>query len=216
MVHPRISRLLDATRFLGLRHMLWIAPRWLVRPEYDVLTRDLHPPLPQLPPGEPLHWTDLRAADIPHVLGLNPAMSEAEIRRRWEEGQECVLGWREGTLVYHQWYGRRPVYLRYLGRTLRLLKADYVMLDTFTHPALRGHGIAFVSTLRGFRRARDLGFARLVTIIAYWNTPGLRLAQNAGFTSVGTVGYWNIGLRRYFFATGKVCLEGDMSLSVLL
>ncbi len=214
MVSPPLVRFLDATRFLGFRNMLWIVPCWLVRPRYHVMTRDLRRPLPEVPPGEPLHWKELTEADLAQILAINPAMSEAEIRRRWDEGQECQLGWIEGALVYHGWHARRPVYLPYLGRTLRLLEGDYLLSDTFTHPAFRTRGIQLRTSIWSLHRARDQGCTRHLAINAWWNAPSLRVAQNTGFRRVGTVGYWTVGLRRFAFATGDVCLEGDDSLYV--
>ena len=91
-----LCRLLDANRALGLRRMLWVAPQWLLRQEYLVLVKDLRLPLPEVPAHESLQWTGFTEAQIDRVLAINPALSEAEIRRRLKEGQECLLGWMGG------------------------------------------------------------------------------------------------------------------------
>ena len=95
-------------------------------------------------------------------LAINPAMSEVEIRRRWDKGQEYLLSWIEGTMVYHGWHARRPVYLPYLGRTLRLLEGDYLISDTFTHAA--------------FRRRRDHRAARSILFSTVGSGPSAQLA----------------------------------------
>jgi GNAT superfamily N-acetyltransferase len=112
-------------------------------------------------------------------------------------------------LAHYQWYAQRPVYLGYLDRTLRLSEGDYLTAEAFTHRALRGHQIHTAAYLRHLRRARDLGFIRCIGIAPWWNAPSLRVAQRAGFTCAGTLGYWKTGLGRKWFATGDVHLEED-------
>ena len=205
-----IHRLLDAYRTLGLRRMLWVAPQWLLRQEYLVLVKDLRLPLPEVPAHESLRWTGFTEAQIDRVLAFNPALSEAEIRRRLNEGQECLLCWIGESLVHYRWDATVTPYLPYLGKTLRLLEGDIHGTDMFTHPAFRGRGIQTASSIMALHRARDLGLSRLITIVAWWNAPALRVnLQKTDRSVAGTVGFWNAGLCRYYFATGDVCLENS-------
>ena len=210
-----LCRLLDANRALGLRRLLWVAPQWLLRQEYLVFVKDLRLPLPDVPAHESLRWTAFTEAQIDRVLAINPALAEAEIRRRLREGQECLLAWIGESLVHYRWDATASPYLPYLGKTLRLSQGDINVTDAFTHPAFRGRGITAASTIVVLHRARDLGLSRFITIAAWWNAPVLRvILQKTGHSVVGTVGFWNAGLCRYYFATGDVCLENSTSVYV--
>lgn len=210
-----IHRLLDAYRTLGLRRMLWVAPQWLLRQEYLVYIKDLRLTLPDVPAHESLRWTGFAEAQIDRVLAINPALSEAEIRRRLKEGQECLLCWIGESLVHYRWDATASPYLPYLGKTLRFLEGNIHATDIFTHPAFRGRGIQTASSITALHRARDLGLSRLITIVAWWNAPAMRVnLQKSGHSVVGTVGYWNAGLWRYYFATGDVSLENSTSVYV--
>jgi len=209
-------RLLDANRTLGLRRLFWVAPRWLIRQEYLVCVRDLHQPLPEIPMRESLRWTIFTEAQTDLVLAINPALSETHIRRRLKEGQECLLGWMGESLVYYRWYAAATSpYLPYLGKTFRLLQGDVNGTDGFTHPAFRGQGIHTASVIVALRRARDLGLSRFISVVGWWNVPASRAnLQKSDHSVVGTVGFWNAGLWRHYFATGAVCLEGGTDVYV--
>jgi hypothetical protein len=214
-VHPLIFRFLEANRVLGLRRLLWIIPRWLVRREYFVLIRDLRLPIPDVPAHPPMRWTILTEAEISIVSAINPVMSKDEIRLRWKEGQECLLYWIGGSLVHYRWETTKPAHLPYLDRTLQLLKEDLLVANVFTHPVFRGSGIHSVSSYMGLCRSRDRGFTRSIAIVAWWNAPSLRVTwQKVGYTVAGTVGYWNIGPWKYYFASGYVCLGQDESMYI--
>ena len=201
-------RLLDANSALGLRRLLWVAPQWLVRQEYLVLVKDLRLPLPEVPARESLRWTAFTEAQIDQVLAINPALSEAEIRRRLEEGQECLLGWIERSLIHYRWDATASPYLPFLGKRLCFLQGDIFATDIFTHPAYRGRGIQTASSIMALHRARDSGLSRFITMPAWWNAPSLRVnLQKTGRSVAGTVGFWNAGLWRYYFTTGDVCLD---------
>jgi GNAT superfamily N-acetyltransferase len=192
-----------------------VAPQWMIRQEYVVFVKDLRLPLPEIPMHESLRWTSFTEDQIDRVLAINTALSEAEIRRRLKEGQECLLAWIGDSLAHCRWDLRGPHYLPYLGKTLRLSRGDINARDVYTHPSYRGRGLYAASTIMALHRARDLGLTRHITIASWWNTPALRgNLRNSGHTIIGTVGYWNAGLRRFYFTTGDVCLEGSTGLYV--
>ena len=196
--------------------MLWIVPGWMIRREYLVLVRNLRLPLPEIPSGESMEWTTLTEAVIPSVLAINPALSEAGIRRLWAEGQECLLCCMSGALAHYRWDTTTSAYLPYLGKTLSVLEGeDTIDSESFTHPAFRGRGMYSVSTIMALHRARDRGLTRSIGIVAWWNAPSLLVhLSKAGCTVAGTVGYWNMGLWRRYFATGDVCLDKGASIYV--
>ena len=180
-----------------------------------MFVKDLRQPLPAVPMRESLRWTSFTEAQIDRLLAINPALSEAEIRRRLREGQECLLAWIGESLVHYRWDATASPYLPFLGKTLLLLQGDVFAPDIFTHPAFRGRGIQTASSITALHRARNLGLSRFITMPAWWNTPSLRVnIEKTGRRVAGTVGFWNAGLRRYYFATGAVCLEGSTGVYV--
>ncbi len=212
-MHALVYRLLDANRTLGIRRLLWVAPQWLLRQEYLLLVKDLRSPLPEVPVPESLRWTPLTEAELDHILAMNRALSETEIRRRWKEGQECLLCWSDESLVHYRWDATASTYLPYLGKTLRLLPGDTHATDVFTHPLFRGRGIQTASSVLALHRAKELGFSRFITMPAWWNAPSLRVnLEKTGRRVVGTVGCWNLGVRSYHFTTGDVWFDQSGSI----
>lgn len=169
---------------------------------------DLRLPLPDVPVHESIYWRPLKEAEIPQVQAINPATSDAEVRRRLGEGQECLLYWIEESLVHYRWFTKQPAYLPHLGKTICPLKGDFLSLTAFTHPAFRGRGIASFSFIRALHHARDQGLTRSIGIVPWWNVPSIRAHwEKTGRTFAGTVGYWNVGLRKIHFTTGDVSLD---------
>ena len=213
-MHRLLSRLLDAYRTLGPRTLL-VGPRWLIRPEYLVIVRDLGRGTPTFAPDEAARWSWLREADIPGVLAINPALTVAGIRRMWAEGQECLTCWIDGGPVFYRWDTTGPAYLPYLGRTFLPRPGDLLISQVFTHPAYRGRGLLSASSAIAVPRARQRGATRVVALVAWWNGPPLHVARDKyGHTVAGTVGYWNIGRWRRHFTTGGGRLDGRTGIRV--
>ncbi len=214
-MHPLVLRFLDAYKNLGFSKMLRIGPRWLVHRKYLVIVRDLSHHPPEVPTHKPMHFTTLAENEISQVSTITPSMSEAEVRRRWGEGQECFLSWIGGILASYRWAITRPAFLPYLGKTFRPLEGDILAGPFYIHPAFRGGGIYTVLNIMAMHRAYDDGFSRTIAVLAWWNAPSLKVNQlKTGGTVVGTVGYWDAGLWRRYFASGDVCLDDDTSFYV--
>lgn len=189
--------------------MFLTIPAWSMRKRYLVVMKDFLFQDAGVPPSSLLEWRTLAEAQIPDVLAICPRLSRGEIRRRFEEGQECHLGWVEGRLVHFRWEAQKPAFLPYLGKKLQPLEGDLLITEVFTNPKFRGRGIYTASLHQAFGRARELGFRRVIGLAASWNTPALLAMEKTGRRVVGTVGYWNIlGYRRYF-GTGDVRFEQD-------
>ena len=213
-MHPLLSRLRDAYRAQGSR-MLLVGPRWLIRPEYLVIVRDLGRGTPVFAADGATRWSWLREADVPGVLAIHPVLTEADIRRMWAEGQECLTCWVDGAPVFYRWDTTDPAYLPYLDRTFLPRPGDLLISQAFTHPAYRGRGLLSASSAFAVPRARERGAARVVALVAWWNSPTLHVARDKyGHTVPGTVGYWNVGRWRRYFATGAVRLDGREAIYV--
>jgi hypothetical protein len=101
------------------------------------------------------------------------------------------------------------VYLPYLGLSLRLLAGDMCSTWTFTAPGSRGTGLMTVTSPASLHRMRAQGARRAVSVVAWWNTPSVRVTQqSAGRTVVGAVGCWRMGRWRRYVAEGAVRFDG--------
>lgn len=206
---PAFLHFLDICRALGVRQALRLAPQWIVRPRFLVLLRVFDDKPPAIARDEIIQWSTLKADDTSCLSSLNPALSEDEIRRRLAEGQECELAFVGEDLVHYIWRTTKPVYLPYLRRTYLPSPGEIFVMEVFTPPAFRRHGIYIQSIARTGARARQSGLRRQSSHVAWWNTPVLHTANKTGAQVVGTVGYWNLGFHRHYFATGRVSLKDD-------
>jgi hypothetical protein len=200
----------DALRTLGLRRTLTVSPRWAMRRTYLVLARDLQAPLPTLQPPSAVTWTELRPTEIDRVRSINPELSTAEVQHRLSEGQRCLLFWQEKVPAYYRWDTTQSCYLPYLGHTLRPLQGDLFTVEVFTNPRFRNRGIHSFATNLVLRQARQSGLRRSVTMVAWWNSPALRVAREKTERSViGTAGWWGLGPLRRHYTSGAVCLASQ-------
>ena len=203
-----VARLRDAYQAQGLRLPL-VAVRWLVRPEYLVIVRDLRRGSPSFTARDDVRWALLREPDLPALLAISPSLTEADVRRLWAEGQECLTAWIDDRLLFYRWDTCGPAYLPYLARTFLPRSGDQLVSHVFTHPAFRSRGLLSASRAYVEARVRELGATNEVALVAWWNAPPLHVAHGKyDFAVVGTVGYWRLGWWRRSFATGAVRLVG--------
>lgn len=210
-VQARLGEVLDTVPAVGARGAVTEVPRWLVRREFIVLAGNLHDAKP--PPGSPpgsLRLALLTATDVPSLTQLHPTMSDSEVRRRWAEGQECIVGWIGMAPAYYRWDSAGPAYLGYLHKTFCPPPLTILTLDVRTHPRFQGQRIGVFGAAFANRRSLERGHLRRVGLIARWNRHVVRYNLAIGASARGTVGYWHTGVRRLYFATGDVHVEGNM------
>jgi GNAT superfamily N-acetyltransferase len=201
-------RILDARRTIGVMQLARAAPRWLMRREFLVTVKDLTGPLPPIAPSPGVAWRRLTAAEIPQLVAKSPTLTAAEVWRRLREGQECWVGWLDGTPAHWRWETCTETHCPYLRRAVRPLDGDLWIVDVYTHPARRRRGLYTAATVTAMHRARERGHRRLIGLIAAWNLPVRRIAEDAlQRTVVGTVGYWAVGRERPPLVTGRVRLD---------
>ncbi len=209
-LQARLPKVLDTVRAVGARGVVTEMPRWLVRREFIVLAvrlRDARP-APRSPPGD-LRLATLTDIDVPSLTQLHPAMSESEVRRRWAEGQECIVGWIGMAPAYYRWDSGRPAYLDYLRKTFCPPPLTLLTLDVRTHPRFQGQRIGAFGAAFANRRGVERGQLQRVGLIARWNRHVMRYNLAIGASGRGIVGYWHTGVRRLYFATGDVRVEGN-------
>jgi hypothetical protein len=203
-------QVLDARRAIGVMKLARTAPRWLMRREFLVTVKDLTGPLPPIPPSPGVAWRRLAAAEIPQLVARSPTLTAVEVSRRLREGQECWVGWMDGVPAHWRWETCTETHLPYLRRAVRPLEGDLWIVDVYTHPARRGRGLYTAATVTAMHRARERGHRRLVGLIAAWNLPVRRIAEEKLQRSVvGTVGYWTVRRGHPPLVTGRVQVDGS-------
>lgn len=212
-----VRRVRDLAAAVGWSRACLLAPRWLVHRRYLVYASDLSRPQtrPAALAGLRVSELDDAGADAHGMAAVDPALTAAEVARRRAEGQRCLLGWWGDALAHCRWESERPTGLPYLGRVLRPLPGDQVLVDVFTAPRFRGHGIASAVMLTGMERARRVGCTRLVWLAAEWNagSTGMRAKVDRA-DPVGVVERWGIGPMRRFTARGLARFDADGCLIV--
>jgi hypothetical protein len=207
--------MLELKGLVGTMRMIAAVPAWCLRKRFFVLVKDLQTPLAKAPVKSDMDWTLLTVAMLPRVLAVNPSLTEQEIRRRWGEDQTCHLCWVDGEVAHYRWETQRPAYLPYLGKTLRLCDGDILITEAFTHARFRNRGIHTTSSLLALDQAKELGSRRVIGLAACWNSPALCAMQKAGRKVVGTVGYWRVLRRRFYFASKSVQIDDRGNVLVL-
>jgi GNAT superfamily N-acetyltransferase len=210
-----LFRLREARRALPARDLATALAAWLVRRVYLVTSRNLRDPLPSPPSVPGVTWTTLREADIVLLVASKPTLTDAEVRGRLAEGQRCAVGWLDGRPAHWRWEADGEVYLPYLGRRLRPGVGDRWVTDVYTHPAYRGRGLYTASTMLALRQARDQGLTRMLGMVSAWNRPAIHvMTAKAGRAVIGTVGYWQLGPWRRYFARGEVGIDAMGAVTV--
>jgi hypothetical protein len=200
-------QLLNAQPQLGWR-LPWTALAWLVRPKYLLITRDLAAPLPPVPDCAVTRWSRFVESDAEALCAANPALTEADLRHRLADGQQCYLGWVGPTLVNYRWETTRPTQLPYLGRIIRPRPGQVFVGEVFTAPAFRRRGIDSAAATLALHRMRAEAVHQALGLVAWWNSPELRVARHRwDARTPGAIGYWNLGGRRRYFASGAVRLD---------
>ena len=187
-----------------------VAASWLARRAYLVTVRATAVEAVAPRPRSGARWSRIvDPAEWPG--GATPAMGGPQaIRRRLDQGQECWVAWVDGEPAHWRWETARPVFLPYLGKTLRLAAGDSAVVDVYTAPRFRGRGLHTEGTFLALERASARGSTRLVGLVAWWNAPARRVMEiKTGRMVVGAVGYWRLAGARRYFARGRVRLEPD-------
>lgn len=193
-----------------------VATRWLFRRSFAAYVRDLDAALPDVPSAGSLVRAAIAEADLAAIERLDPALTPAEVRRRWAEGQEGHAWWLEGTPVHSYWITRQPVRLPYLGLTFRPAPGDVFVVDALTRADLRGRGLDRLSGVDYLHRERAVGSRRSVALVATWNAPAHRVSRDRmGYTPAGSIGFRHSLVGRRYFATELVRLEADRGFSIL-
>jgi hypothetical protein len=102
---------------LGFWRAAWLSPHWWLRKEYIALVTELAGfeagPLLRRARVEP-RWAVVTETDLPALRAANAALTEAEIRRRWQEGPTPPHRGRHVAARPRRGHARPPVFRRAL------------------------------------------------------------------------------------------------------
>jgi RimJ/RimL family protein N-acetyltransferase len=206
----RLDRLRDATRTLPARRRWRVFALWPLCRRFLVLTADAAEESSAKPERDDARFTHRSAdgGDIETIRAVNPFLTDLEIRRRFAEGQRCALHFRDGSPVYVRWFSMAAVELGFLGLRYLPGPGDAMLLDAMTRPGARGRGVTRRVVRASADAMREAGARRLVTLIAWWNEPSLRLARKThGFRESGSVTRWGLGPIRFYSVSGAAAVE---------
>jgi hypothetical protein len=209
VLREKIQAVGDLFRAAGPAGALVELPLWTIRRAFVVLELSGEGGA-STAPIDGLRVARLGEGDLSALQRLFPVMTGHEVRRRWSEGQVCTIGWVGCEPAYYRWDTTRPVHLAFLGKTFHPGPGEFLTTEARTHDRFRRLGVARAVTRSTLQEFRAGGRPRRVTLVACWNRPSLRFNVRVASRIVGTVGYWNLGVRRRYFATGAVRLEGSV------
>ena len=85
----------------------------------------------------------------------------------------------------------------------------------YTSRPFRRRGIDTAACIAGLHLFRERGVERTFVLVAWWNTPSLRVERDrAGRAIVGSVGSWRFGPWRRYFTEGAVHFDAAGSFYV--
>jgi GNAT superfamily N-acetyltransferase len=189
----------DIVRDLGLWRTIRVAPGWLLAREFHVVATRVDAHLDRMAPPA-ARCAVLQEREAIAFARACPGLSVREIRRRWREGQVCLVCWIGTEVAAYRWDAPGGAYLPYLGRRLRGAPGDVVTIEARTLPGHRRVGAGSALLQARLHLARGHGAERLVGLVATWNRASLAWAAAVKWCHLGAVGYRWAGWRWRYFA----------------
>lgn len=153
------------------------------------------PPRPSAVAGD-AEFSLLGADEVDAYRQLRPDTSAAEVGRRLDAGQRCLVARLGGEIVHARWFETARLESAYLGFALELLPGFAYSYDAFTARRARRQGIAIEATHRSDALLRTEG--AVTTLGSVWpgNTAAIAMFTALGRTPIGSLGALRFGHRR--------------------
>lgn len=145
------------------------------------LERSLCDPIPEFTPDLPIEFGMLDAERIDAYVAARPGADRATIERLLRGGRQCFVIRHQGRIVSSCWSTTTSTWSAFVRTEIELTEGDVYFTDAWTHPHLRGHGLAHALCLHQLRRYRDLGFRRAIRCTIPENPSALRTHMKSGF-----------------------------------
>ena len=157
------------------------------------LERSLQRPPVPVTPGIPVTFAALKPSDLEALSVLRPHRRPADLLRRLEAGEGCVIARHEGRLAGAMWFQTGTARVEYLRIRIPLEPDEAYLYDGFVHPELRENLIG--RALLGFacRSLQDTGLRKLVFAVNQENRSALEAFSECGERTLGVIGVLKIG-----------------------
>lgn len=192
------SRALEVLRTEGVAGFTLRALDATVYRRLLVHTRSLLAPAPpRLSAGAGgAEFSLLGAEEVEEYRRLRPDTPAAEVRRRLDAGQRCIVARLGGEVVHARWCETNRFESAYLGFAFELLPGFAYSYDAFTAMRARRLGIAFEATRHSDALLRSEG--AVTTLGSVWpgNTAAIAMFTALGRTPIGSLGALCLGRRR--------------------
>jgi ribosomal protein S18 acetylase RimI-like enzyme len=167
--------------------------------EYTVFVRSLHQPLPDVEPRLAVALRPAAEVDLERFRGLVPPSQLDYFRQRLAHGRHCFLALDGEHLAAYCWATER-VEQDTDNLELHLQPGDVYGDDAYTVPAYRRQGIQSALLVYRLDYMRNLGYQRLVAIVAVDNKPSQGMVRKLGYREAG-----HLSFRRILWHRSYLC-----------
>lgn len=138
----------------------------------------------------------LEADEVTAYRLLRPDTPAAEVRRRLDAGQLCMVARLDGAVVHARWCSTERLESAYLGFAIELLPGIAYSYDSFTAPRARRLGIAIEATQRTDALLEEGGAATTLGSVWPGNAAAIAMFTKLGRSPIGSLGSLRVGRRR--------------------
>jgi GNAT superfamily N-acetyltransferase len=140
------------------------------------------------PPLEPLPGLAVRREHDPARMAALQGRSEAELRRRLDDGHRAYVAWRDGEPAAFGWVATRTAGIGELGSSFAIPRGERYLWNFVTRPAHRGLGV-YPRLLDAIVRAERREAARFWIAYAPENHASGAGIRKAGFVALAELSF---------------------------
>jgi hypothetical protein len=149
-----------------------------------------------------VEYSELRPEEASSYAEIRPETPEAEVRRRLDANQSCLVGRLYGRLVHARWADFDRLESPHLGISFALLPTVVHAHDVFTAPAARRRGISAGAGDVHDQLLRERGMRTLVSTVWPGNVAGMAMQRPLGRTVCGSLVALRLGPARMAIRRG--------------
>ncbi|MGZ4359110.1 MAG: methyltransferase domain-containing protein [Gaiellaceae bacterium] len=143
----------------------------------------------------PLEFEFVAREAIAELAALRPGLGGiAQVRLA--RGDRCFVARRHGRIVAARWVARNVGHVEFLHASLPLSHDEAYNFDTWTHPDVRGLGVATATGAALYELLASEGVRAVLRAVWPENAGGMRNARREGFHRVGTLRSFGLGRLR--------------------
>ncbi len=201
----KLSIAVDLVHRFGLKKFSVEILPWHFSRKYIFYSMQLHSPDASTPAPSDFRLTLADESDLMQIMAARPHFyTEAQLKKRFQAGHMCFLGWIKTEPVHLRWNFVHSVYLPYLKRNLILSDQEVWADEAYTHPVHRRSGIYAYAGNLITRSLAEMNYQRLSCTFASWNTFPQRIALERGMKPMGEIVYHNYLVHYKYSYSGSV------------